>query len=317
MKVFLVEAGAVAKGYLGKLVESMEVYLAATNRLESDLRMLKGDSMEVVLAATKGSLGLLRGNGLKVFLAGGRPQLKEVINKVLADPSYSLYKGARILQSFPYADKFTENEVIPKCSDFMIDSGAFTFASRETKADWEAYVERYADFIRRNHVEKFFELDIDSLVGYDEVKRLRSKLERLTGKPSIPVWHKSRGKDEFLRMCDKYNYVAIGGIVSKEIVVARGDDKYFPWFINEAHKRGAKIHALGYSSQVGLKKYKFDSVDSSSWVAGNRYGAVYKFTGSGIKTISAPKGKWISTNLTALNNFLEWKKFSDWAYTRL
>ena len=60
------------------------------------------------------------------------------------------------------------------------------------------------------------------MVGYKKVKQIRAKLERLTGKQSIPVWHLSRGMDEFRGICKDYGYVAIGGIVSGEIT----KDKY-------------------------------------------------------------------------------------------
>ena len=49
----------------------------------------------------------------------------------------------------------------------------------KTAVNWDEYLERYADFINRNRIDKFFGLDIDVVVGYDEVVRLRQQ----TGKP--------------------------------------------------------------------------------------------------------------------------------------
>ena len=122
-----------------------------------------------------------------------------------------------ILESFFYADEDTER-LIPLFGDFMLDSGAFTFMQNaKVRVQWEEYVERYADFVRRNDITKFFELDIDSVTGYEKVKEFRKRLETLAGRQCIPVWHKDRGIDEFKRMCDEYSYVAIGGIVSKDI----------------------------------------------------------------------------------------------------
>lgn len=79
-----------------------------------------------------------------------------------------------------------------------------------TRLNWDEYLERYADFIVRNNVKKFFELDIDSIVGYEKVLQFRNKLEKLTNRPCIPVWHENRGKDEFIRMSQQYSYVSIG-----------------------------------------------------------------------------------------------------------
>ena len=193
------------------------------------------------------------GESMEVFLAGGHisgkyQQLKEYqeIDK------YKPY----ILESFYYCDEDTER-LLPYFGDFLLDSGAFTFMQGNGEStNWDEYIERYANFINRNHVEKFFELDIDSVVGYDKVKEFRKKLEQLTGRQSIPVWHLSRGFDEYKRMCDEYKYVAIGGIVSGEIK----STKYsaFPALISEAHRRGAKIHGLGFTALEWLKTHPVD-----------------------------------------------------------
>ena len=222
-----------------------------------------------------------------------------------------------ILESFYYADEVTE-KMIPYFEKFLLDSGAFTFmtSQKNTSIDWDNYVERYADFINRNKVDLFFELDIDSIVGISEVERLRDKLERLTGKQCIPVWHKSRGKDYFLRMCNEYSYVSLGGIVSREFLP--NEYKYFPWFIDTAHKHGAKIHGLGFTNLKGLTKYHFDSVDSTSWTSGNRFGCVYYFDGrTMIKVDRKANERMVNTRELAIHNFNEWVKFQKYAKTYL
>lgn len=221
-----------------------------------------------------------------------------------------------ILESFFYADADTER-LLPYYGDFLLDSGAFTFMQGKGGAvDFDEYTERYADFIKRNNVQKFFELDVDVVTGYGKVKELRRKLERLTNHPCIPVWHVSRGMDEFKRMCDEYGYVAVGGIVSKEIT----PDKYgaLPTLINEAHKRNTKIHGLGFTALAWLKKCHFDSVDSTAWTTGNRFGYLYFFDGKTMQKRDAPKGHRIGDSRTAaLNNYTEWIKFQKWALTHM
>ena len=217
-----------------------------------------------------------------------------------------------ILKSFFYADEDTER-LIPHFGDFLLDSGAFTFMQgKGGSPNWDDYVERYADFINRNKIQKYFELDIDSVIGYDKVKQIRSKLEKLTNRPCIPVWHLSRGFDEYKRMCDEYGYVAIGGIISGEI----RKEKYgaFPALIGEAHKRGAKVHGLGFTALDWLKTCHFDSVDSTAWTTGNRFGFLYYFDGKTMKKRDAPKGHRIGASReAALNNFTEWLKYQQYA----
>ena len=188
--------------------------------------------------------------------------------------------------------------------------------SHKGKVDWDDYVNRYIEFVNKYDIKLFFELDIDSVVGYEKVLEIRKRIERGTGRKPIPVWHKSRGKEEFLKMCDEYDYVAIGGIVSKEI--SRQEYKFFPWFINEAHKRGAKIHGLGFTNLEGIRKYKFDSVDSTSWTTGNRFGSIYRFNGKTMEKFDKKDGQRLSdSRAVAINNFNEWVKFQKYAEKHL
>ena len=218
-----------------------------------------------------------------------------------------------ILESFYYFQEW-QIPLIKKSKMFLLDSGAFTFMSGKKSNDFDGYLTRYIEFIKKHDVKYFFELDIDSVVGYEKVKQLRKRLEKETGKRCIPVWHKSRGKDEFLKMCDEYDYVAIGGIVTKEIT--KDQYPFFTWFLNEAHKRGCKVHGLGFTSIADLPKYHFDSVDSTSWKSGGRFGQLHIYKNGTIKTITQ-KSKRAVYKLIDQNNFNEWLKFQKYAEANL
>lgn len=251
---------------------------------------------------------------MKIYLAGtgGNKVLESVIRK----------EHPFILESFYYADEQTE-QIIPYCSDFLLDSGAFTFmqGSHKKKIDWDEYLEKYANFINRNKIEKFFELDIDSVVGLDEVLRIRRKLEKLTKKQCIPVWHTSRGKENFVKLVQEYNYVAIGGLVGfGKSEYDRKYWKFFPWFVNQAHQNNCKIHALGFTSTEGIRRYHFDSVDSTRWNC-IRFGRVEFFDGKTIRPIDRRKyGMRIAKDKyddALLFSFKEWIKFQKYAETHL
>lgn len=83
--------------------------------------------------------------------------------------------------------------------------------------DWNEYIDKYIECINFHKIEKFFELDIDKIIGYDKVKKLRQRLEAKTGKQSIPVLHNHRDLNECKALCKDYDYVALGGFVNKEI----------------------------------------------------------------------------------------------------
>jgi hypothetical protein len=239
---------------------------------------------------------------VKIYLAGSG------WNKICWE-NYNFYDFYR-LESFVYIKG--EEKSISKYKSFLLDSGAFTFMNKNNGVvDWDDYIVKYANFINTYSVDNFFELDIDSIVGIKEVERLRYKLESLTNKQSIPVWHKSRGLDYWKDMIKKYKYVAIGGIVTKEIKASQHN--IFITLLDLAKKQGCKVHGLGFTNLEGLKKYKFYSVDSTSWLSGNRFGSVYWFNGQTMKKQNKKTGQRVITKKTAINNFNEWVKYSKYA----
>ncbi len=220
-----------------------------------------------------------------------------------------------LLESFYYIKEW-QIPIIRKCKFFLLDSGAFTFMNNsKTKVNWKEYIDRYIKFINDYDIKYFFELDVDSVLGYENVKKIRHYIEEKTGKKAIPVWHKARGKEEWLKLCDEYDYVAIGGIVTREIKPS--EYKYFTWFINEAHKRGCKVHGLGFTNLSGLKQYKFDSVDSTSWKSGNRFGTLYLYENGNLKQVKKPEGMRMITGdkYSFIERFVlvEWLKYQRYA----
>lgn len=238
---------------------------------------------------------------MKIFLAGSG------YHPYLVDEFTNFYR----LESFYYLSK-KEIPFIGKYKSFLLDSGAFSFIKNGgNDIDWDKYIDTYASFINQHDVKHFFELDIDVIVGLEKVEQMRARLEDLTGKQCIPVWHKSRGKDYWLKLIQEYSYVAIGGIAIKTI--KRDEYKYFTWFLNEARKHNCNVHGLGFTNLKGLEKYPFYSVDSTSWLSGNQFGAVYKFNGQTMEKYDKPTGKRVKTKEVAHHNFYEWVKFQQYA----
>ena len=258
--------------------DAMRIFLAGG--ISGNLREFWQKVMKVYCASPNSGKEVIE--AMNSFLAGDK-------DKIMRESIYgadffvgdgdSTLSGINVLESYYYLRKNEDfMPLVRHFGSFLLDSGAYTFMAGSHKGgcDWDAYVSEYADFINRFDVKLFFELDIDSVVGLAEVERLRHKLERMTGKKPIPVWHKNRGKEYFVKMCEEYPYVAIGGIVTKEIP-RKVYETAFPWFINTAHKHKAKIHGLGYTTVANLQKYRFDSVDSTAWLYGNRGGYICKF----------------------------------------
>ena len=244
---------------------------------------------------------------MKVFLAA--TSSREAMGDELLEIPY-LLESFYSLQN----EKTLKRIIKHNKENFLLDSGAFTFMSGTGKADFDEYLTKYIDFINKYDIKYFFELDVDSVVGYDKVKEYRKRLEKETGKKCIPVWHKSRGKEEFLKMCDEYDYVAIGGIVTKEIT--KDQYPFFTWFLNEAHKRGCKVHGLGFTATKELHKYHFDTVDSTNWLSGGRFGQLHTFNGRYIESKSYKNKRAVYKAIDS-HNLKEWVKFQRYAEKNL
>ena len=240
---------------------------------------------------------------MKVFLAGtsARIYFEEI------------FESPYVLESFAYFDE-RQKKQFQTAKMFLLDSGAFTFmnGSKDGKVDFDSYLERYIKFINKNDIKYFFELDIDSVVGYDKVKEYRRILERKTGRRCIPGWHKSRGLDDFIQTAKKYDYMAIGGIVTREIKRSEYDN-FIP-LLKIAHHYGCKVHGLGFTNTKLLHKYKFDSVDSTSWISGSRFATAHKFNGRNIEAVRHMDKRRIEDyNILDRHNIREWIKFQHFA----
>lgn len=201
---------------------------------------------------------------------------------------------------------------ITRLENLIIDSGAFTFMNGKkiTKNLLEGFVDEYINFIKQYNIKHYLEMDVDSIFGHDYVLEIREKLEKETNRKSIPVWHKSRGLDEFIKLCKNYDYIAIGGIVTQEI-------KRKEWDIliklnKIASQYNCKVHGLGFTPTKEIEKYGFYSCDSSSWTTGHRFKGVFYFENGEVKKIDSKKliNKRIDNyNNLVKNNFLTWVKY--------
>lgn len=148
----------------------------------------------------------------------------------------------------------------------LIDSGAHTL-QKGVKVKWEEYTHQYSDFIRRYdrpNVLGYFEMDVDNIIGYDRVLKLREILQAESNHPEkiIPVWHKNRGIEDFEKMCEEHSgrIVAITGFRGVDI-----KESQLGSFLKLAKKYECKMHCLGMTKHSVLDKVPFDFVDSSSW----------------------------------------------------
>lgn len=250
---------------------------------------------------------------MKVYLASpttgiNRKQFHEAIRQ---------YRPRYLLETFQEGEK-TCTEVLNVIGreNFLLDSGAFSYMNgmRTSHAQIEEYIERYIQFIRANDVRYYFEMDVDKIFGLPQVEEWRRRIEQGTGRPCIPVWHKERGIDYWLRMCREYDYVAIGGLV---LDIRKKEYESIRKMVEYAYLRGVKVHGLGFTKTQDLPNYKFYSVDSSSWTVGAVWAQHRYFFDVDHMGYRLVKREGMKTNISKLilHNMSEWIKYQKFADT--
>lgn len=218
------------------------------------------------------------------------------------------------LLSFYYVRKKENNkELIDYMIDlnskdnFLLDSGAFSLmtSKKNSELNLDAYIEEYINFVKKYKIKRYIEMDLDSVVGYEKVLEIRKRLENEIGYQSVPVWHMSRGTEEFKKMCNEYKYVAIGGLVEH---VPKSAYPAIKELVKYANSKRVKVHGLGFTNKDAWT-YGFYSVDSSSWTSGRRYGQGVVFKNGKITNLKRPKGSKANYLVVDRNNFVEWCKY--------
>ena len=227
-----------------------------------------------------------------------------------------------ILESFMDLRGKTEKteEYIQWClsaDEFLLDSGAFAFMNKAKKVgnftteEINKYTKEYVNFINKYNIKYFFEMDLDCIYPYEKIKKARRWIEKHTGKKCIPVWHITRGMEEFHEMCKEYDYVAIGGIASKEIKAK--DRDLLLELCNIAHSYNCKIHGLGYLPLQLLNENNcpFDTVDGTGW-QGHMRGQKFILENKKIIKIQDEelKNKSRTWKENETEGFINWTKFS-------
>lgn len=219
------------------------------------------------------------------------------------------FKPKYLLESFAYIKQQMFEKLV--FEDFLLDSGAFTFLSGAgANINWTDYLKKYAEFIKRNQIKKFFELDIYKIIGVRETENLRDRLQQSVGSRSIPVWHRSLGKNYLHRLSEEYSYIGFGGFAIKDI--SASEYKYIPRLLQICAKNNCRVHGLGFTNQQHLRgNCKFYSVDSTTW-NGARFGKIYIFDKDRILHI--PRRAGMKTKQSVIrHNFKQWVKFQHWA----
>lgn len=157
----------------------------------------------------------------------------------------------------------------------FVDSGGFTAMTKGAEID----VKDYCEYLLRNkdHFDCYANLDV---IGNQVLTRSNQEAMESMGLSPLPVFHVGSGFKELESLCDKYEYIAIGGMVP----YATYSDSLMPFLDRVFEIAGeTKLHGFGCTIFNTLIGYPWYSVDSTTWMAGLRYGQVSLFDRSALK----------------------------------
>lgn len=174
----------------------------------------------------------------------------------------------RTLLSYWYAKPMKTFEKLRPFKLFM-DSGAFSAAVQGGSISVDEYGAFLLEILENeSFVEVYSNLDV--IGNHAATIANQERLEGL-GLSPLPVFHFGGRFEDLEAYCERYPYVALGGMVpvSSTDLLLRWCDRCFLI----AAKHGAVFHGFGCTRWKILAALPWYSVDSTSWAQGYRYGS--------------------------------------------
>ena len=204
----------------------------------------------------------------------------------------------------------------------FLDSGGFSAFTQGVEIDLDKYIE----FIRRFEDILTVYANLDVIGDAAGTQRNQAYMEKRGLRP-LPAFHFGSDLKVLKRMADKYDYLALGGLVP----LAMSPRKLMGWLDRcfSVIRDQAKVHGFGMTGIPMLKRYPWYSVDSMSWLGGTMRGEIYTFkdgkllltkttkedsaTAASMKYTDHGDKRWFQR---VVRNAEEWKKMGDFI-TRL
>lgn len=160
-----------------------------------------------------------------------------------------------------------------------MDSGAFSAFTQRAVLSLNRYsmwLQKYQKYLTHYAV-----LDVIGDAAGTWINQQR--MEKEFGLRPVPCYHYGEPESYLVKYLDKYDYIALGGMVPIET------DKLQAWldFLWERYLTGTtgrprvRVHGFGMTTFSLMKRYPWYSVDSSSWLMGGRAGtALFPIAGA-------------------------------------
>ena len=190
-------------------------------------------------------------------------------------------ENCRILISFANVKRIIDTDqyygFIPKIpenfSEVLIDSGGYQLQTG-VRTSMNIGVPEYSRWltdalIKYPEIIGYMNLDIanDPIATMDNQFRMESE-----GLLPIPTWHDGEPKEFLDYYCDKYEWIAIGGLVSKRNLGKRYITNLCNWVQQEYPDSKFHFFGIGISGAMGYRQISPYSCDFSTWSTVSRYG---------------------------------------------
>ena len=161
----------------------------------------------------------------------------------------------------------------------FLDSGAFSAFSKGANI----VIDEYADFINRNQDIVAFSANLDDLARDKEqaAKNSAANLKTLEslvpkGMYVVPVFHCRENTKWLKALVDKYEFIALGGMVPESSAFLRVwlDELWGDLLTKPNGEPRLKVHGFGLTAFDLMMRYPWFSVDSTSWVLTGRFGSI-------------------------------------------
>ena len=218
---------------------------------------------------------------MRLYFAGG--ENKSWLNAMVeAGVSNSLYSYYYLMEGRKHkeadVDAFVANASAVQ-SHLFIDSGGFSAFSKGVQINLDDYIE----FIKRyeDAIDDYANLDV---IGDHKASMRNQQYMEDAGMKPIPVFHWGSKLEDLKAMVERYDRIALGGLVPH----ARKKSRLFRWLDScfSIIRNNAKVHGFGMSGLPVLLRYPWFSCDSTSWLGGTMRATIVYFENGDLRTVS-------------------------------
>jgi hypothetical protein len=207
---------------------------------------------------------------MKIYLAGSEffgPILKKGGAKNCLFSFYAYFRYSRRKSALRSLDKYiTEN----KGMDLFMDSGGYSAFSCGAEIDIDLYCKVIKQYEKKLIV--YAQLDV---IGDPEKTRENLEYMESKGLSPLPVFHYGSDFDILRELAQKYDYIALGGLVpysKRKPRLKQHLDTCFAIIQDQC-----RVHGFGMTGMEILQRYPWYSVDSTGWLGGSKRAEYHSF----------------------------------------